>query len=130
MAPLQILIGGPVMFVISQVKSSRVESRPVKSTDETAHTPFRPEVEDQLIAMFIDETDTSRDTERTRDAAPPLARADKYEAAAKAAWLARLNLPAWGRGLRFGGASSSPRPALSATRYASWPPAPPEATKN
>ena len=43
MAPLQILIGGSVMFVISQVKSSRVKSRPVKSTDETAHTPFRPE---------------------------------------------------------------------------------------
>ena len=98
-------------------------------------TPCRSaeEVEDQLIAMFTDETDTSRDTERTRDAAPPPARADQYEAAAKAAWRARLNLPAWGRGLRFGGASSSPRPALSATRYvqyASWPPAPPEATKN
>ena len=63
-------------------------------------TPCRSaeEVEDRLIAMFTDETETTRDASRTRDAAPPPARADKYEAAAKAAWLARLNLPAWGRG--------------------------------
>lgn len=63
-------------------------------------TPCRSaeEVEDRLIAMFTDETDTTRDAERTRDAAPPPARADNYEAAAKAAWLAKLNPPAWGRG--------------------------------
>jgi dTDP-4-dehydrorhamnose 3,5-epimerase len=44
----------------------------------------------------------TRDAERTRDAAPPPAQADNYEAAAKAAWLARLNPPAWGRGQWFG----------------------------
>jgi len=101
-------------------------------------TPCRSaeEVEDRLIAMFTDETETTRDAartrdaERTRDAAPPpAARADNYEAAAKAAWLARLNPPAWGRGQWFGGASSSPRHAASATRYTSWPPESPEATQ-